>query len=312
MNKYLKVLIYNIVFFILVFLSLEVYLFIEVYNYEIMNKKSILKLEEGQELSKEEKLELFKYVFYSKYRNKGDIDNEVYRCIDCISQETNNKPPIVLMGCSFTYGFCLEDEETFNAFLNKITKRKIYNWGIVGASPRETLITLRNKDFVKHIEKPEYVIYTYIPDHRRRLYSPYVDLKTNFYKKKNELVEYKQPYILYSSHLMKQILYRYANKKSKSVDSIEFFKLYIREIVKEIENLYGEETKFVIIVYDDDGFINWKEIEEISTSKNKIIVLNIKEIVGSYLDEDEYRIDSHPNAKAWEVITPKLVEKLGL
>lgn len=52
---------------------------------------------------------------------------------------------IILAGCSYTWGDYLEYKDTFGAVLTKFfPKYKVYNIGMTGASPKETLYILRN------------------------------------------------------------------------------------------------------------------------------------------------------------------------
>ena len=91
-----------------------------------------------------------------------------------IYNKKSTKGDIVLFGCSYTYGFGLNDNETFSYILSNFTNRMVYNLGISSSSPREILYLLRDRNFlskfIKNNDNIEYVIYTFTTDHLRRLY----------------------------------------------------------------------------------------------------------------------------------------------
>lgn len=54
---------------------------------------------------------------------------------------------MIIAGCSYTYGDCLDYKDTLGVVLTEYLKDyKVYNIGLSGASPRETLYILRNCD----------------------------------------------------------------------------------------------------------------------------------------------------------------------
>lgn len=103
-------------------------------------------------------------------KKKPDVKKEIEQFSYSIKGD-ENKRPIVLLGCSYTAGFLLEENETFTANLNTYTGRSIYNYALGGASMATVLRQLQSEDFLKKLPKnPEYFIYTYIIDHNKRCY----------------------------------------------------------------------------------------------------------------------------------------------
>lgn len=221
----------------------------------------------------------------------------------------NNKE-IALYGCSFTHGFSLPDNETFNSYLAKYTNYDIYNYGLSGGCPREILYILshlNNKNF-----NTKYVIYTYIPHHKARLYINYRP-KVPFYVRYNDGLKYLKYNPIYFSSLMfyiqKYIFYKYivfSNKKEMLLLT------YLQEIQKQVKAKYPN-AEFITLVYcdyDNENSQNmWAEAKKMG-----IKVIKVSDIVDVNIDDEEYKIpnDFHPNAKAWEVIVPALAKELNL
>ena len=110
---------------------------------------------------------------------------------------------IVLFGCSVTYGNLLKEDKNFSGILSKITKRPVYNMAYDGWGPSHILKLLKEHRSLIFGEEPEYIIYTYINDHKRRIISyqgwPYSSqlYKIYNYNKNNQLTEIKRKYPLY-------------------------------------------------------------------------------------------------------------------
>ncbi len=236
--------------------------------------------------------------------------------------EFNKKPaPIIVSGCSFVHGANLMYKDTFGKILSDFTGRNVYNFAIDGGSPREFLYILRNKNIVDDLinpktEKPiEYIIYVFIPDQLPRLYCNLYKISPAFKlnKKNNQLNFYKQKiffsgrrFILFYK-LQTFFVYKFITKDKSS----RLFSIYMKECYKEIKKIWGDETKFVILLYDTKNY-NWENI--LKLRDENIIVININELVNVDLSQPEYMSwdDLHPNRKAWDVIVPALSKRLSL
>ena len=223
------------------------------------------------------------------------------------------KPPIILAGCSFTYGDRLNYNETFSYILSKYTKHPVYNLGLGGTSPRTALYILRNKSLrnklLKSAENIKYVIYTYIPDQLPRLYADvYRKPEPMFFynKSENKLKYFNSKGTIFRSYSY----YLISRKIAYSMDTNKQFKLfqiYMNEISKEIKKI-STGAKLVILAYDT--YITPAE----NFLDGDIIIINVSDIVKENLRDDKFRtIDHHhPSAEAWKIIVPKLAEKLEL
>lgn len=316
-KKFIKILFFNCIFIFFVFFLVE-FTFITI-NY--------IPEKEVQEMDYKFNNENKKYTFLTHlekqiYKFSRDITYVDIRDIEDYSFAGNNpetfkKKPIVLVGCSYTYGQHLEDKYAFHNVLAKYTKRFVYNLGVCGGSPREILFILRNNKIINRTIKNkniDYVIYTYIQDHKHRLYTD-ITLNTPHFKKTdngNALKFYKGSSYFYRTYTYRNftdfIYMNFISSKTK----YDLFNLYIKEITKEIKNLFGENTKFVILVYNisEDDIPSFDKL-----SKEGIIIINLNDLLNIDLYDQAYTIskdDYHPNAKAWEIIVPAIAKELNL
>jgi hypothetical protein len=230
--------------------------------------------------------------------------------------KNNNNPSIILMGCSFTYGHKLNDNETFAAVLSDYTNRTVYNWGITSSSPREMLYLLQHKYYISKLIKDrdnvEYVIYTYIPDHIFRLYYNLAELSP-IYKLKNgsELI-YKENSLYnatFFSREMQKVKFFLSSKSAKN----KLFSIYMAQINNEIKNTFknkDKNTKFVILVFYPEGISDWSKIADID---DNIIVIDVQDMIDVDLLNEKYIVetgDIHPNVEAWKLIVPKMMNYL--
>lgn len=85
--------------------------------------------------------------------------------------ETEKKTNCLFIGCSFTFGTAVNDNETLpSQFALRNPHCAVYNYGIPGGSPQEIYLTTLNSDFADDIEsRPTVVVYTFIGSHLKRL-----------------------------------------------------------------------------------------------------------------------------------------------
>ncbi len=240
---------------------------------------------------------------------------------------------IVLFGCSYTYGTELKDYEAFDYKLQEYTKRRAYNLAIVASGPQHMLHLLKKDIFnigVLPKIQPEYAIYTYIPSHIQRANSNVFPHPTDTndlylkYKLKNNKIEHSPlPFsFLGRTFILKSIYYDFDIKKNKNKIKLqdENFKL-INSILLESRKLLKEkypDIKFVILRYqtenDENNLYELPEMWEILKSEG-FIILDTEELIGrkfKYSSEDTAKDGYHPSAKVWDMLIPKIVEKLNL
>ncbi len=231
-----------------------------------------------------------------------------------------NARPIIITGCSYAYGQGLEREQTFGYKLSKLTKRPVYNYSLYGKGLQNTLYMLQNDMFDKSIKDPEYVIYVFMSDQIRRLYTTVCLNDYSGYPvykvKKDGSVELKSKYYpvymqFYTYYLLKNIYFMYFDQDNLKKHS-RLINAYFLAIHKEIKKKYPN-AKFVILMYNDIGNhfgLRMKPLKEdgidiIFTSQLTRINLCGQ---GFHLAEDDY----HPSEEAWDIVTPALAKRLNL
>lgn len=256
-------------------------------------------------------------------------------------KENNNKKPILFVGCSYTLGEALEDEDTMPAKIEKLTNRYGYNWGISGYGAVQALILflLENKYHLIN-EEPEYIIYTYMFHHLDRFQEPEI---FNFYRK-NNYIPIQKYNNLYKSYIYRRIkdieLSNYLYNNGELDIQLNLFYTIMKDIKKQSEKLFPN-SKFVILIYsdinydlcrnlmgqDDENKFRINKMFEIMYSEDfkknlenmGYTVITTEELIGRKMYRQEDRnpktIDPnypHPSSKAWDEIVPKLIQKLNL
>ena len=170
MKNFPKVIFINIVLIIFVILLIE---FIALITYCRESAKGINKLhslnpKDINMTTYKKELSYYKSNYFKDYFKINEFRK--------VSESKNSKyPSIILMGCSFTYGNGLNNEETFSSQLSHYTNYTVYNLGLDGASIRESLYLLRTPAILNQLisdkKAVKYVIFTFIDDQMVRLHS---------------------------------------------------------------------------------------------------------------------------------------------
>lgn len=253
--------------------------------------------------------------------------------------ENHNKKPILFLGCSYTYGWHLKPEETMPYTVEKLTNRYCYNYGVVGCGLETALYFLEQKKLKNELlkNKPEYIIYTFMFDHLRRIDQ---SVCFNTYIKYGLLPDEKYNFLnnFWTCKFIKGAeIKKYFNEINLETKTDFFFKL-LETTKKEYEKLFPE-SKFVVLIYSDVNqdlcpqfFGENNENEEVINElfnimysdkfKQKFKDLNItavytEDLIGRKMYKPEDRLVSdpnrpHPSAAAWGKIVPKLIEFCNL
>lgn len=136
------------------------------------------------------------------YAAKVSIDRPGLRRTPTVSRPQRE---FVFLGCSFTFGTGVDDEESLPSQFAKWRPRdQVYNFGRPGASPSWSLFSMQRErpDIYRSLgEGPKTVIYTYIEDHLERMivrsnrFGPDWNddflFSTPFYEVAGDLVKYR-------------------------------------------------------------------------------------------------------------------------
>jgi len=327
LKKFLLIIPVNIAAAVLLLIAAD-YLYSR-YNYYKTMDQNIKSFSSG--LSREEKKKYYNFNYtldlmhFSRiYNQEAPFDSA--RRVSRPSKPSQKKS-LIFFGCSYAYGQNLEDNETIEYLLSQKTDRTVYNRGFMGMGLSQMLYITRNKDFYNYIDKePEYAFYIFITDHINRIlsykYTAHVYL--NYEIKDGHLVETPAAFPLlrritfFSNFIYDRRVNKIVNDETKRDELFDLMKLYFEESRAALKEKYPD-IKFVIIKYplgiDGVSFNEyiynterWRELEE-----EGFIVYDLKEKAGADITKKEYILpDAHPNAKAWEIISRRLINDLNL
>lgn len=245
--------------------------------------------------------------------------------------------PIIILGCSYSYGHGLKKEESFPYVLSMTTKRPVYNFSYCGSHILNSYEIMNNflKDNKVKLDNTEYIIYLYMHDHINRylqvkyLYR-YYEYFFNFpptTKLEKFMLKIPTIKLILSLLQLKNITADYPNTQKSEL----FLKKVLTFSLKEINKLFPN-TKIIFIIYNekislansnskirfDYDILNsdiWdKEVLLENEPDIKLeAILKTKDIMGFSFDKD-YKLkadiaDWHPNARVWKEFTPKFAEK---
>ncbi|MBR1617173.1 hypothetical protein IJ670_03390 [bacterium] len=252
-----------------------------------------------------------------------------------------DKPPVLLLGCSYTYGHLLEIKDSLAGQIQKLTNRPIYNLGTSQMDAGYFDMLLHKAIDEHQFQKPpEYIIYTYMFHHIWRISNWYWSYY-NYYRKENFIPSQKYN-ILYKwytyTYFKNTQLEKSLHSDDKFLQQEEIFLKLLKDMKKTCDKHFPN-SKFVVLIYNDvnedlsHNIYNsvqgnkYKmqrlfDIMESAEFKKKIEdmgieVITTQELIGRKMDKYEDRVPMdkdgpHPSISAWREITPKLVERLKL
>ena len=238
-------------------------------------------------------------------------------------------PPIIIFGDSFAHGQYLKFNQNFSYKLSQTLKRPVYNRAIPGSGVQHMFYQVSDKDdtsFYEEVQPSDTVFYILIDDHylRMSILSDFDTVQGNIHlrytkNRRGELVKdnYKNVLlnIIKSSPTIKAINLKYLDnyiKNPKNADKLtDMLLLYFIQTRKILENKWNKKIKFIVIFYDNRK-INHKEILRKKLEENNFIVLDTSELTSEDLNSEEYLMQDnlHPKEKAWDLLTPIIINKL--
>lgn len=235
-------------------------------------------------------------------------------------RQNSTKKPICFVGCSYTKGSCLTDEETFAYQIAKKTQRTAYLRGVDATGLTQVYYQVKNKLIP---QDSEYIVYTFIYDHLNRLFhyqlgfwSTEINLRYELKDGKLQEAKIKFPilYSLYSTKLIQEMLSN-INSQKEQQDYI-LFKAIMADMMQEFKKNYPN-SKFVFLLYEqDDLYVTNLPIDIQNYIKSLgYIYLDANELSGEQLGNIKWKIKGegiHPNAEAWKKVTPNFIKVLNL
>ncbi len=232
--------------------------------------------------------------------------------------ENSDKKPIIWFGCSFAEGAGLSDTQAPCGKISKMTGRSCINRAKGATGTQFMYYQLTKEDFFKQAPQADYVIYTFIWHHLRRLYNyqinPLVDMFNVRYKLLNgNLIEVK-PFFkpFYSSFIIKRFLNKIELKKSEEEEKdFKLFNALIKESVRITSEKYPA-SKFIMIEFPDLSNRELPDYEIKNLEKMGITVIRVNDIVKNtdFTDKKYWLEDNiHPSEEAWNIILPEITAK---
>ena len=313
-----KILLYNIIVFIIFFILSEISCFI----WEVNLQKIKFKKDNA---IKTVLLDYFKEPSFYFY-DVQSIWSEIGRPVSGINYR---KKPILLFGCSIIYGEGLTENNTFSAILSELTKRPVYNLALRGWTVTHMLRQLQVNKEIENLD-PEYIIYTFITDQKTRLHfyqgwpwdtGLYLRYK---YDKDKKLKPIERRYPFYYKFYITKFIQDKINKLK--TDNYELTSNLMIDLFKESTKIIKERypnAKLILLLYKNKNcsehspieptknFLNKEEYKKLSELGFNII--NIEQESNKLFCTKEYKIDDyHPSAKMWEEFTPILIKKYNM
>jgi len=234
--------------------------------------------------------------------------------------QTSEDQCIVLLGCSFTFGLGLNDDETMAYSLGALTNKQVVNLGVSGYGPHQMLAALEFDVFPDFAEcTPSVFIYQAIPDHIRRVVglAEYDKHGPRYRFTDNGDLEYTGQFSdfadstdaeagnLWTRLFGKSFAYReYALNREWIGDSeIQLYLSVIRQVRQRLQEKFPG-TDFVIVYWDDSNKSYARQLKkELPLVADKYI--GVTEILPNIRETREiYYLpnDPHPNALANKTI----------
>lgn len=242
-------------------------------------------------------------IKYSVYNN-----GFIYTKNNSLSQQT-----YIFLGCSFTFGEGLNDNETLPYKFSEIYnfEKNIINCGVKAKSINTTLSILNSEVFSPLMDKNsniKYFFYSLIKDQIYGNFRTYNPSDIKIYKD-NKWIVNKQPYGLLKSIFARSRIFIKIFLPIIDEYNNNYYEDYMIKSLKEMSNIIEEKynSKLTIIVWPDD--YGERFINELKDTKLDLIFLP------GYFNSQEkgYKIkyDGHPTAKANEEIAKMLYNHIN-
>lgn len=242
----------------------------------------------------------------------------------------SGKKNIVFLGCSFTFGQGVNDENTFPYLVGEKLGVRTYNVGIPGSSPAMILKALREKTIPGEITDEEtIVILTLVPEHLIRITGSILYFRNNslaftthpFAYSHNGQIIIKDSFSDDPSY-GKQFLYYLSRLNFPAAFGIDYPEpgkdnfLLMADIIKDIElefrKKYPQTTKFIVSFFPTgNARVNNRKLKDFFISE-KMNVFDFTFLNGPALLSDSYylKYDGHPSPLAYELYSDLLVYEL--
>ncbi len=217
---------------------------------------------------------------------------------------------VMVTGCSFAFGYGLSESETLSHYLDSVTGRRAYNYGVSGHGTQQTLAILQSRELAAEIsEQNGVLVHFFIDDHlprligSRRLIKLWASNYPYYYLEDGEL---KRDGSFWTGRHLQSRFYR-AISQSAFVDlfdidfplsisnrHLELFGAVLHEAKKEFKKQYPK-GQFLVVIGPNSTLA--KEVTEVLEAQN-VKVLDLSALLDK--EDKQYKIhwtEAHPNNK---------------
>lgn len=331
-NKILKniALIFFSVFFVFCFFELMFAFQMEVFKYSEPDKdftkyidnfhvehKIYIEDKKGQRKRYLFQKESEKDEFLSKKQCKiiYDVDYSIFgKNFRCTKRNSSSEDAYIFLGCSFTFGDGLNDNQTLPYYFSKLMNfnANVLNFGVIGKSTNFGLNILNSDLINKYLEKSHntHFIYSLISDQAFRNFNfNLYDRNDDWICKNSKWMRIEQPFETVQVIFAKSFIFRKVFLPLIDESNMYFYENYLLNSLKEIREIAGNKYNagFTIIVWPSIA-IDFKT----KLAIEKFDIIELPEYFEPHEEGSPYRIsyDEHPTAKANEEIAQILYEHL--
>ena len=237
------------------------------------------------------------------------------------NKNLNPSHNIFTLGCSFTFGEGVENEETFASWLAKKNRSiRTYNRGVSGNAPSYILknIDFLSDEYIAGLEgRPTIFLYLFIDSHLGRVAGDSNYLRNDFEMRRKDIAfsvidnevreigtfedkySHKASWLHFFSKL--NIVKFFKLTYPSQSESIEVFTKVLKKIEVKLLSKAPKGSEFLVVLYPGTKLSNSliQGIERFNLKYIDYSFINLKDILGrnSYL-----KYDAHPSARAYEVL----------
>lgn len=226
-----------------------------------------------------------------------------------------SKNAYIFLGCFFTFGEGLNDDQTLPYYFSKMMRFKsnVLNCGMIGRSTNFSLNILNSNLIDRYAgrTKNKHFIYSLISDQIMRNFN-FIQYgrSDNWLYKDGKWTRAKQPFEMVQIIFAKSYIFRKIFLPLIDQSNERFYEDYMIESLKEIRSLakskYGAD--FTIIVWPSIDVSFKKRL-----ASEKFDIISLPDYFEPLEDENQYKIpyDDHPTAKANEEIAELLYNHIN-
>lgn len=229
----------------------------------------------------------------------------------------------LITGCSFAFGYGLNEHQTLSYFVDSLIGFRGYNYGVAGHGTQQTLALLQNRKLNQEISEPNgLLIHLFIDDHIPRLIGSRRLIKlwaTNFpyYHLNGEELERTGSF--WSGRHFQTRFYRAISQSAfidlfdidfpwyVSDEHLELFGAVLTESEREFQAQFPQ-GEFLVVIGPNSKLA--PKIISVLEERN-IRVLNLSELLDK--EQDEYKIhwtEGHPNERYYLEITKAIKQHI--